>query len=189
MLFPPIPCGTKPPACNKPCSILRSCGHDVNHNCHNGFCPPCTVLCTKWCFGFHEQRSAILCHQNSFSCGFPCGKKMPCGKHKCNKSCHNGQCPTLCSQPCTNERRLCGHICGKPCHDPPCPENGCKQKVPVTCNCGLQKATKICTDVAEEFKNLEMTQLREKITVTSKDQSVDISDIVDNCLKPTVLKM
>lgn len=172
-----------------PCSRPRSCEHEANHNCHTGPCPPCTVLCKKWCYGHHEQRSAILCHQHNFSCGLSCGKEMPCGRHKCNKPCHNGPCSAICNQPCTIPRRLCGHICGKPCHDIPCPESGCKQVVVVTCICGLQKSTKPCIEVTEEFKNMEMAQLKEKIGVSSKDQAVDISDIVRNSVKPNVLKM
>lgn len=189
VLYPPIPCGTKPPACNKPCSRPRPCEHDVNHNCHIGPCPPCTVLCKKWCHGRHQQRSAILCHQNNFSCGLVCGKEMPCKRHKCNKPCHEGPCPTVCSQPCTVPRRLCGHICGRPCHDPPCPESSCRQKVEVICSCGLQKTMKPCIEVSEEYKNLEMAQLRDKIGWSSKDQAVDISDIISTTTKPSTLKM
>ncbi|KAJ8978423.1 hypothetical protein NQ317_019661 [Molorchus minor] len=142
VLYPPIPCGTKPPSCDEPCSRPRECGHDVNHTCHTGPCPHCTVLCKKWCHGHHEQRSAIPCHQETFSCGLPCGKQMPCGRHKCNKPCHDGPCQTPCRQPCNIPRDLCGHPCGKPCHDPPCPESSCKQNVPVTCVCGVQKGSR-----------------------------------------------
>lgn len=72
--YPPVPCGAKPPKCDHPCSRLRSCGHEVLHNCHTGPCPPCTILCKRWCHGKHEQRGTILCHQDDFSCGLPCGK-------------------------------------------------------------------------------------------------------------------
>ncbi|KAJ8920654.1 hypothetical protein NQ315_004793 [Exocentrus adspersus] len=188
VLFPPVPCGTKPPACSKPCSRQRPCGHNVNHMCHTGPCPPCTVLCKRSCYGNHEQRSAIPCHQESFSCGLPCGKPMPCGRHKCNKPCHEGKCPLPCKQPCNIERALCGHPCGRPCHDPPCPESSCKQNVPVTCLCGLQKSTRPCLEVSEEFRNIEMAKLKDKIGDISKDQTVDISDIC-KAKKPTVLKI
>ncbi|KAJ8971889.1 hypothetical protein NQ314_000502 [Rhamnusium bicolor] len=189
VIYPPIPCGTKPPNCTKPCSRQRACSHDANHSCHIGPCPPCTVLCKRWCHGHHEQRSAIPCHQETFSCGLPCGRKMPCGRHKCNKPCHEGPCPMPCKQPCNVRRILCGHPCGKPCHDPPCPESSCKQNVPVTCSCGLQKSTRPCIDVAEEFRNIEMAQLKEKMSDLSKDQTVDISDIISKPKKPSVLKI
>ncbi|KAJ8961344.1 hypothetical protein NQ317_018625 [Molorchus minor] len=54
--------------------------------------------------------------QETFSCGLPCGKQMPCGRHKCNKPCHDGPCQTPCRQPCNIPRDLCGHPCDK-CHD------------------------------------------------------------------------
>ncbi|KAJ8955604.1 hypothetical protein NQ318_001434 [Aromia moschata] len=189
VLYPPIPCGTKPPPCYQQCSRPRPCGHDVHHNCHTGPCPPCTILSKKWCHGHHEQRSAIPCHQETFSCGLPCGRQMPCGRHKCNKPCHEGACPVPCKQPCNIPRSLCGHACRKPCHDPPCQESSCKQNVPVTCLCGLQKGTRPCTEVTDEFRNIEMAQLKEKMGDLTKDQTVDISDIVSKPKKPTVLKI
>ncbi|CAH1109198.1 unnamed protein product [Psylliodes chrysocephalus] len=189
VLYPPIPCGTKPPNCNKPCSRPRPCGHDSNHTCHTGLCPPCTVLCKRWCYGHHEQRSAIPCHQENFSCGLPCGKNMPCGRHKCVKPCHDGRCPTPCKQPCTVPRGLCGHPCGRPCHDPPCPESSCKQNVQVTCECGLQKSTRTCLEVADEFLNIQMAQLKEKMGSLSTSSTIDLTDILNVKKKPSVLKI
>jgi hypothetical protein len=48
VMYPPIPCNTKPPKCNHPCERSRLCGH-YNHNphkCHpdDELCPPCTVF-------------------------------------------------------------------------------------------------------------------------------------------------
>ncbi|XP_023025615.2 nuclear transcription factor, X-box binding stc [Leptinotarsa decemlineata] len=189
VLFPPIPCGTKPPSCSEPCSRQRPCGHEPNHSCHTGPCPQCTVLSKRWCYGKHEQRAAIPCHQQNFSCGLPCGKEMPCGRHKCNKPCHDGPCPSPCRQPCTVLRSLCGHPCGRPCHDPPCPESSCKQNVPITCLCGVQKSTRPCIEVADEFKNLQMAQIKEKMGVLSVSHAVDISDILYVPMKPSVLKI
>ncbi|CAG9859977.1 unnamed protein product [Phyllotreta striolata] len=189
VLYPPIPCGTKPPLCNNPCSRRRPCGHEANHSCHTGPCPPCTVLCKRWCFGHHEQRSAIPCHQENFSCGLPCGRDMVCGKHKCAKPCHDGPCPTPCKQPCTVPRDLCGHPCGKPCHDPPCPESNCKHNVLVTCPCGLQKSTKPCIEVADEFHNIQMAKLNEKMSHLSTNSTVDLSDLMNTSKRPDVLKI
>ncbi|KAF7284007.1 hypothetical protein GWI33_022630 [Rhynchophorus ferrugineus] len=169
VVYPPVPCGTKPPMCPKPCSKSRTCGHPPNHECHPGSCPPCFVLTKKWCYGNHEERSTIPCNQENFSCGLPCGKPMPCGYHKCIKPCHDGECPQPCIQPCLVPRNLCGHPCNKPCHKPPCPESNCKSPVLVTCQCGLQKGTKICLDLLDEYMNLEMAQIKDKI-----DQNGDI---------------
>lgn len=54
--YPPIECGTRPPACSKPCTEIRLCGHQPLHNCHPApsSCPPCAVLTQKYCFGRHE---------------------------------------------------------------------------------------------------------------------------------------
>ncbi|KAL3282485.1 hypothetical protein HHI36_005668 [Cryptolaemus montrouzieri] len=188
VLYPPIPCGTKPPICNEPCVRERDCGHEVNHSCHTGPCPPCTILCKRWCYGGHEQRGTIPCHQENFSCGLACGKGMPCGKHKCNKPCHLGPCPLPCKQPCTFKRALCGHPCSAPCHEVPCPETNCKSKVPVQCPCGLQKGTKSCNEVIEEIRSIEMALLSEKMLNMSRNQSVDISDI-SKPKRPDVLKI
>lgn len=59
----------------------------------------------------------------------------------------------------------------------------------MTCACGIQKAVRPCIEVAEEFRNIQMAQLKEKMGALCKDQSVDISDIVTNTRKPSVLKM
>ena len=47
-MFPPIPCGAKPPICNYPCTRERPCGHAMLgfHPCHFDTepCPPCMVF-------------------------------------------------------------------------------------------------------------------------------------------------
>lgn len=81
---------------------------------------------------YFQKRSTIPCHQKEFSCGLPCGKDLPCGRHKCQTPCHLGPClkdRQNCTQPCTTTREACGHICGLPCHDPPCSESPCKETV------------------------------------------------------------
>lgn len=41
----PLPCGTKPPTCTRPCRLPRACGHPYGlphqHRCHYGKCPAC----------------------------------------------------------------------------------------------------------------------------------------------------
>lgn len=58
----------------------------------------------------------------------------------------------------------------------------------MTCPCGLQKSSRPCLEVAEEFRNIEMAKLKEKIGDLTKDQTVDISDIC-KVKKPSILKM
>lgn len=153
------------------------------HSCHTGPCPPCTVLTKRWCHGNHEQRGTIPCHQENFSCGLPCGRDMPCKRHKCNQSCHSGQCRTPCTQPCLEIRSICGHPCNHPCHAPPCPETSCKQLVKVTCQCGLRKSNRVCMELTGEYQNITMTQLASKMEEIQMGHSVDISDIVSGTKK------
>lgn len=187
VLYPPVPCGTKPPVCSKPCSKTRPCGHPPNHFCHPGSCPPCFVLTKKWCYGKHEQRATIPCNQISFSCGLACGKPMNCGRHNCNKQCHEGDCPLPCTQPCVTVRALCGHPCNKPCHNPPCLESNCKQMVAVICQCGLQKSQKICTDLSEEYHAIEMAHLKDRMNNLSSYQTIDFTDSATK--RPAILKI
>jgi transcriptional repressor NF-X1 len=89
VVLPPIKCGTKLPDCPHPCDRKRECEHPVQHSCHSeDTCPPCSFLTAKMCMGNHEFRHSIPCFMKDVSCGFPCGKELPCGKHKCVKTCH-----------------------------------------------------------------------------------------------------
>ncbi|KAG8228919.1 hypothetical protein J437_LFUL009142 [Ladona fulva] len=57
VMFPPIPCGARPPECTKLCSRDHPCGHVPNHTCHSQpECPPCTALTERYCHGNHEVR-------------------------------------------------------------------------------------------------------------------------------------
>uniref|UniRef100_A0A671LQ03 Transcriptional repressor NF-X1 n=1 Tax=Sinocyclocheilus anshuiensis TaxID=1608454 RepID=A0A671LQ03_9TELE len=133
VLFPPIPCGTRPPECKNLCTRSHDCDHPVFHSCHcEERCPPCTYLTKKWCMGNHEQRSNIPCHLQDISCGLVCDKLLPCGSHHCKKICHRGECQAEgeCKQPCTHPRASCGHPCAAPCHPgTPCPPTICSAKV------------------------------------------------------------
>lgn len=135
VIYPPIPCGTRRPTCNRPCSREHSCDHEVLHNCHSEpTCPPCSVLTQRWCHGKHELRKAVPCHVKEISCGLSCNKPLACGRHKCITMCHAGLCERpgqQCTQPCTTARELCGHICAAPCHEGKCPDTPCKEMVKV----------------------------------------------------------
>lgn len=126
IIYPPVPCGTKKPVCDKPCRRQHVCDHEVLHNCHTApNCPPCMLQTTKQCFGKHEQRKTIPCSQESFCCGMPCNKELPCKRHKCIKTCHEGGCVAegeTCKQNCPKIRVVCAHKCNSPCHDGDCPD-------------------------------------------------------------------
>ncbi|XP_031548805.1 transcriptional repressor NF-X1-like [Actinia tenebrosa] len=188
VLFPPIPCGTPPPDCTKPCSRQHPCSHQVNHLCHNEeVCPPCTVLTKKMCSGNHELRLNVQCHVTDVSCGKRCGSILPCG-HKCINLCHKPPCVNdqePCTQPCNEPRKECGHICGAPCHKgTPCPVLPCKVKVKVSCKCGRRSEMVPCLQggdksaLAQFYQRLTTETLANKMKEVQQGQTVDIARLM-----------
>ncbi|KAJ9586223.1 hypothetical protein L9F63_020132 [Diploptera punctata] len=184
VLYPPIPCGTRRPECNKPCTRQHLCNHPALHNCHSQpTCPPCTVLTQKYCFGKHELRKSIPCHQDEFSCGLPCNVALSCGRHNCILPCHKGPClkeGQICVQPCTKPRSLCGHFCAAPCHSGSCPDIPCKEMVKVSCECGHRSTTRACCDNAKEYQRIATSLLASKMADMQLGHSIDIGDLHGN---------
>uniref|UniRef100_A0A1B6D4K5 Protein shuttle craft n=1 Tax=Clastoptera arizonana TaxID=38151 RepID=A0A1B6D4K5_9HEMI len=181
VMFPPIPCGTRPPSCEHPCSRQHSCDHPVLHYCHSApQCPPCTVLTAKYCHGKHELRKTVLCHVEEFSCGLPCGKPLNCGRHKCISPCHGGDClkpGQLCKQPCTTPRELCGHGCNNPCHEGPCIDSPCKETVVVTCQCGNLSISRPCYENNGEYHRIATALLASKMADVQLGRTVHVTDM------------
>ncbi|XP_050970763.1 transcriptional repressor NF-X1 [Labeo rohita] len=181
VLFPPIPCGTRPPECKNLCTRSHDCDHPVFHSCHSEeICPPCTYLTKKWCMGNHEQRSNIPCHLQDISCGLVCDKPLPCGSHHCKKICHRGECQAEgeCKQPCTYPRPSCGHPCAAPCHPgTPCPPTICSAKVSLQCDCGRKKETVPCADAASSYQRYAAIAVASKLSDMQLGESVDIGQL------------
>ncbi|XP_014472809.1 PREDICTED: protein shuttle craft [Dinoponera quadriceps] len=181
VIYPPVPCGTRRPACNRPCSRQHPCGHEVLHNCHSEpTCPPCSVLTQRWCHGKHELRKAVPCHVSEISCGLPCNKPLSCGRHKCITMCHSGPCEKpgqQCAQPCVITRELCGHICAVPCHDGKCPDTPCKEMVKVTCQCGHRTTSRTCVDNAREYQRIASNILASKMADMQLGHSVNLEEV------------
>lgn len=118
-LMPPQPCGTKPPQCNRPCSVPLPCGHPTgSHICHFGDCPPCMFPVERLCAGGHRIVRNVPCSAESTTCTYKCGKQLSCG-HKCVRFCHGGPCvdeQRPCGQPCGKIQDVCGHACASKCH-------------------------------------------------------------------------
>ncbi|XP_065082220.1 protein shuttle craft-like [Ochlerotatus camptorhynchus] len=183
VIYPPVPCGTKKPPCDKPCSRRHHCSHPVLHNCHSDTkCAPCVVLTTQYCYGKHEQRKTIPCFQVSFSCGLACAKPLPCGRHKCIKPCHENECfgeGEICKQNCTTARTNCSHQCKAPCHDGECPPDlPCKEMVEVTCECGHRKQMRTCHDFSKDYRRFASAQLASSMQEMQRGGSVELSDIL-----------
>ncbi|XP_030635856.1 transcriptional repressor NF-X1 [Chanos chanos] len=181
VLYPPIPCGTKPPECKNLCTRQHECDHPVFHNCHSEErCPPCTYLTKKWCMGNHEQRSNIPCHLQDISCGLVCNKALPCGSHRCKRLCHRGECQAEgeCKQPCSHPRPECGHPCCAPCHPgTPCPRKACPAKVCVQCDCGRRKETVPCSEAASSSQRYAAIAVASKLSDMQLGESVDIGQL------------
>lgn len=190
VLYPPVPCGTRRPECSKPCTRPHSCEHPTLHTCHSQpVCPPCTVLTQKYCYGKHELRKNVPCHQKELSCGLPCNMNLACGRHRCILPCHKGPClkeGQTCTQPCTVPRSLCGHNCAAPCHDGACPDTLCKEMVKVTCECGHRSMSRACSDNAKEYQRIATSLLASKMADMQLGHSVDIRDLLCN---PSTRKM
>ncbi|XP_043669081.1 protein shuttle craft isoform X1 [Vespula pensylvanica] len=181
VIYPPVPCGTRRPVCDRPCSRDHSCGHEVFHNCHSEpSCPPCTYLTEKWCYGKHELRKAVPCYFNEISCGLLCNKPLSCGRHKCITICHPGSCEKpgqQCVQPCNILRELCGHICAAPCHEGKCPDTPCKEMVKVTCQCGHRSTTRVCAENSREYQRITSNILASKMADMQLGHSVDLEEL------------
>jgi transcriptional repressor NF-X1 len=138
----PVPCGTKPPPCQKSCGKARECGHACFYKCHPGECPPCVVLTSKLCLGGHTELKSMPCSTPRIGCGRPCGKMRKCNVHACRRLCHDGDCDqkneeSTCDQVCLLKRNECNHSCKDRCHAPfPCPQVRCKDSVTIKCKCG-----------------------------------------------------
>ncbi|KAI1188966.1 hypothetical protein F5B17DRAFT_393600 [Nemania serpens] len=155
VLQPPQPCGTKAPECRFDCTRSRPCGHpQVAHNCHPDDlpCPKCPFLVEKRCICGKKTLKNQPCWFEEPRCGLPCGKKLKCGTHSCNKLCHRpGACEdegasgSHCQQPC-GKTRSCGHLDAEQCHAPyPCKEDRpCQAKTFVTCECQRKKQEVKC---------------------------------------------
>uniref|UniRef100_A0A3Q3K6N0 Transcriptional repressor NF-X1 n=1 Tax=Monopterus albus TaxID=43700 RepID=A0A3Q3K6N0_MONAL len=172
VLYPPIPCGTKPPECKSSCTRRHECDHPVFHNCHSEEkCPPCTYLTQKWCMGKHED----------ISCGLICNKELPCEMHHCRRICHRGDCLAegRCEQPCMLPRPDCGHPCSAPCHKgSSCPRTTCTSKVALQCDCGRRKETVVCAEAASSYQRYATIAMASKLSDMQLGDSMDIGPLL-----------
>ncbi|KAM8967681.1 transcriptional repressor NF-X1 isoform 2-T2 [Pelodytes ibericus] len=182
VIFPPVPCGTRPPECKNSCTRQHECDHPVFHSCHSEEkCPPCTYLTQKWCMGKHELRNNIPCHLSDISCGLRCNQTLKCGMHKCKRICHKGECliGEDCKQPCTYLRPDCGHPCFAVCHPcQPCPSSACNAKIDLQCECGRRKESMICSAATSAYQRITAISMAAKLTEMQLGDSVDIGRLV-----------
>ncbi|XP_066286715.1 NF-X1-type zinc finger protein NFXL1-like [Branchiostoma lanceolatum] len=173
----PHPCHANdcPPCRQRCCLPLTGCSHICPHPCHTAVkvlqkpqgkragpwepepqpvltvvkfdCPPCQVPLPVQCVGGHEI-SPLPCSQaRPFPCGRPCGRRLTCTNHTCQKICHlvtiAGNDPSLagpeceaCEEGCGRPRpEGCTHTCLRSCHPGDCPP--CTQMVRQPCHCKI----------------------------------------------------
>lgn len=166
VLYPPIPCGAKPPECHKPCRRAHNCGHPVKHECHDGTekCAPCIVFVKKSCFCGADSKDSVYCYLPGYSCGRTCKKKLSCGQHTCQKVCHDNECEApdargviLCTQPCPVTRYSCKHPCKLLCHGKtPCPVSECNKIIELVCECGNKTERTKCHKIMKDVDSRNM---------------------------------
>lgn len=156
----PVRCSQANFSCGKLCGSRLPCGHRCPHKCHPGRCPDCALTARVSCHCGAETQT-LPCSQRDFHCNRGCGKMLSCGRHRCEKVCHEGPCggcpmegPRLCpcgkveykALACDEEALPCGgtcnkllpcgrHSCAERCHHGPCTPI-CRAMLDKHCVCG-----------------------------------------------------
>ncbi|XP_011560522.3 NF-X1-type zinc finger protein NFXL1 [Plutella xylostella] len=164
-----------PHSCGEICQKRLSDGDNCKHKClllcHPGPCPPCPQMVNGVCYCEKEHKK-VRCSSAKWSCGSPCRRLLSCKSHKCENTCHVGDCPPCtytsvqscqcgaekvkrpcndpkwrCLKPC-NKPFSCGyHKCEEICHSSDCglcPNSGMR-----SCPCGANQRYVECPDVME----------------------------------------
>nr|XP_060634470.1 NF-X1-type zinc finger protein NFXL1 [Anolis sagrei ordinatus] len=168
---PPLDPWLVPHSCGQVCErdFKPSCGHKCLLLCHPGPCPPCPKMVTVTCYCKKAKPVPRRCSTKEWSCQLPCGRRLPCGQHNCEKPCHPGNCQPcpriskqrcvcgkqvaerLCASPLWQCDQVCGktlpcgyHVCEEVCHGGPCGE--CPRSGKRSCPCGKSKFSLPCTE-------------------------------------------
>ncbi|CAI5783838.1 NF-X1-type zinc finger protein NFXL1 [Podarcis lilfordi] len=168
---PPLDPWLVPHSCGQVCErdFKPPCGHRCLLLCHPGPCPPCPKMVTITCYCKKAKPVPRRCSTKEWSCQLPCGRKLPCGQHNCEKPCHPGDCQPcprvskqacicgrqvaerLCASPVWQCNQVCGktlpcgyHACEQICHAGSCGE--CPRSGKRSCPCGKSKFSLPCTE-------------------------------------------
>ncbi|KAK0203953.1 hypothetical protein DFS33DRAFT_1260721 [Desarmillaria ectypa] len=107
-----------PHSCGNPCSRPRvGCPHPCSLLCHPGPCPPCKITLQVPCGCPRRRIVPVRCGGDTrVSCNEVCWQRLTCGKHLCQKTCHQGDCGS-CEQ-----REMSKCWCGKAQREVACGE-------------------------------------------------------------------
>lgn len=141
-------------SCGESCSRKRpGCEHPCVLSCHPGPCPPCTALLPRsGCFSHSGQvpeKAYVRCGDPSsqpHSCGRPCDRPLPCGIHRCTRTCHQGPCGK-CEEVTGQKPCHCG-LSSQPiaCSDSSLISSGwsCEARCSKMFSCGIHPCTRKC---------------------------------------------
>uniref|UniRef100_A0A1D1XXI3 NF-X1-type zinc finger protein NFXL1 n=1 Tax=Anthurium amnicola TaxID=1678845 RepID=A0A1D1XXI3_9ARAE len=98
-------------SCKSVCGKTLVCGnHLCGEDCHPGPCGECEFLPSKtktcYCGKTALKKARESCLDPITTCSEVCGKLLLCGNHRCQETCHEGNCP-----PCmvlVNQKCRCG---------------------------------------------------------------------------------
>lgn len=140
-----------PFSCGEPCSRKRSeCEHPCVLECHQGGCPPCTVLLSKaccFCGAFPSDGSNVRCgdvRSAPYSCKSSCNKVLNCGRHLCAKECHESCEPcqeVMGSESCYCKSHSRQVVCGQSYRSGPF---SCGTLSPELMDCGVHYEDRLC---------------------------------------------
>uniref|UniRef100_A0A6J0TA16 NF-X1-type zinc finger protein NFXL1 isoform X1 n=1 Tax=Pogona vitticeps TaxID=103695 RepID=A0A6J0TA16_9SAUR len=139
---PPLDPWLVPHSCGQVCEreFKPPCGHRCLLLCHPGPCPPCPKMVSITCYCKKAKPVPRRCSTKEWSCQLPCGRKLPCGQHNCEKPCHPGvcqPCPRVSEQSCVCGRQVAERLCASPTWQ-------CDQICGKTLPCGYHSCEQIC---------------------------------------------
>jgi len=153
-------------ACKNLCMKMLSCqNHKCSKICHPGECGECELSPGKVkscpCGKTQLQNQRKSCMDSVPTCSEVCEKLLPCGKHLCINTCHQGECP-----PClvsVNKKCRCGSSSQTvPCwktmvsveeNDEFTCEKSCGQKK----NCGRHRCSERCCPLANRGGSITLS--------------------------------
>ncbi|XP_063701227.1 NF-X1-type zinc finger protein NFXL1-like [Culicoides brevitarsis] len=187
------------PPCDEMCNEALPCSHSCKAKCHDFVKvsikeanfkpsmpgeyavervefkkldhPKCQAKVPVGCIGGHETALWPCWNSKPTSCGRPCGRKLSCSNHKCDKECHSVKDVNMweqdencakCDRGCEKKRPDgCTHPCNQSCHVNEC--KPCIATIKAKCHCGLSLLVFKCSDFNMDLDENSMQQKRQKI--------------------------
>ncbi|KAM3214907.1 hypothetical protein ACQJBY_067076 [Aegilops geniculata] len=202
---PPNDLYLTPHSCGEPCSkpldradpaaakgndddVAARCPHLCVLQCHPGPCPPCKAFAPERPCPCGKQSITRRCADRStpVTCGQPCEKLLPCGRHRCDKVCHTGPCgecevdyPALCFCGKKTETLFCGEMVLKGKLSDKDGVFSCSE----VCGHNLACANHACKDVCHPGPCGECELMPAKVT-TCHCGKTRLQEKRDSCLDP-----